>query len=497
MLAPVMRLLHLSLCALAAGALMLSVSARAADADWIDPKLLPAAKAEGSLVVYSSINEEEALALWKGFEEATGIKVDYVGGADVQIIARVMIEVRSGRKTWDLMQTPSVHKLPPQVLAQVDLPEAQHGLPQARDPDRRWQGVTAIYQAPGYNSKLVNVADLPKSHEELARRTQWAGHVAINDNDSEWVASLLQFYGEDKGRALIKTMVETLKPVMVSGHLALARAVAAGEYWVALSNYAHLTTNVKLGGGPTDFFALDPVGIFFNEVGVAAQAPHPNAARLAANYLLSKPAQEQLKTRGRVPIRLDVETNPPGMLKPLLAKKLAPVVLSAEQEKKADALFKELIAGRGGDEKIEGGNACASDCITGRVSVSSISGSKPSPAVPSSSSRSACSRAPAPSSRRSASRSTRTSCARGSMAARARRAISSAPCAARPLSGRRAPPPRASSRPRISPALRTSRLSSTPWLRQPAARRARSASTRRFSPSSAISPGDRSSFSPA
>lgn len=346
MVGPVMRLIHLSICTLAATALMSGVEARAADPDWIDPKLLTAAKQEGSLVVYSSINEEEALALWKGYQEATGIKVDYVRGSDVQIIARVLIEARSGRKTWDLMQTPSVHKLPAQVLAQVDLPEARHGLPQARDPDRRWQGVTAIYQAPGYNTKLVNVAELPKSHEEFAQRAQWAGHVAINDNDSEWIASLLQFYGEDKGRALIKTMVETLKPVMVSGHLALARAVAAGEYWVALSNYAHLTTNVKLRGGPTDFFALDPVGVFFNEVGVAAQAPHPNAARLAANYLLSKPAQQQLTSRGRVPIRLDVDTNPPGMLKPLLARKLAPVVLGAEQEKKAAALFKELIAGR-------------------------------------------------------------------------------------------------------------------------------------------------------
>jgi iron(III) transport system substrate-binding protein len=334
-------------CLLAAGALALGAQAKAAEPDWIEPTLLAGAKAEGALTVYSSINEEEALALWKGFEQATGIKVDYVRGSDVQMVARVLIEARSGRKTWDLMQTPSVHKLPPQVLAQTDLPLARAALPQARDPDHRWQGVTAIYQAPGYNTKLVDAANLPKSYDELARRGAWAGHVAINDNDSEWIASLLTFYGEDKGRALIKSMADTLKPILVSGHLALARAVAAGEYSIALSNYAHLTTNVKLRGGATDFFAIDPVGVFFNEVGVAASAPHPNAARLAANYLLSKPAQEQLTKRGRVPIRLDVETNPPGMLKPLLAKTLVPVVLSAEQEKKAGALFKELIARRG------------------------------------------------------------------------------------------------------------------------------------------------------
>jgi ABC-type Fe3+ transport system substrate-binding protein len=133
---------------------------------------------------------------------------------------------------------------------------------------------------------------------------------------------------------------------MVAGHLALARAVAAGEYSVALSNYAHLTMNAKLNGGTTDFWALDPVGVFFNEIGVSANAPHPNAARLAANFVFSKVGQQQLTTRGRVPTRRDVDTNPPGMLKPIEGRKLVPVVLSAEQEKKADAMFKELIGGR-------------------------------------------------------------------------------------------------------------------------------------------------------
>src|SRR4051812_3645408 len=315
-------------------------------ASWIDPQQLEAAKKEGSLIVYSSINEEEALPIWKAFEHETGLKVEYVRGSDVQLVARILIEARAGKQAWDLMQTPSVHKLPQQLLALIDLPEARHALPEARDPNHRWQGVTAIYQTPAYNTKLVAEAELPQNHEDFLKLSKWAGRVAINDTESEWLMSLLTFYGEDKGRALIQSMVATLKPVMVNGRLALARAVAAGEYALALSNYAHLTLNAKLSGGPTDFFPLDPVGVFFNEVGIAAQAPHPNAARLAANYLLSKPAQQQLTARGRVPTRLDVETNPLGMLKPILTKKLIPVVLNAEQEKKADAMFKELIGGR-------------------------------------------------------------------------------------------------------------------------------------------------------
>jgi len=56
---------------------------------WADPELVRAARAEaGTLTVYSSVNEQEALPFWKLFEDATGIKVGYVRGSDVQILSR-------------------------------------------------------------------------------------------------------------------------------------------------------------------------------------------------------------------------------------------------------------------------------------------------------------------------------------------------------------------------------------------------------------------------
>ena len=78
---------------------------------------------------------------------------------------------------------------------------------------------------------------------------------------------------------------------MIDGHLNLARSVGAGEYWVALNNYVPLTINVKLAGGPTDFWALDPVALAFGSIGINTQAPHPKTALLAANFMLSREGQ--------------------------------------------------------------------------------------------------------------------------------------------------------------------------------------------------------------
>src|SRR5262249_60156429 len=59
---------------------------------WLDPALLPAAKAEGSLIVYSSTNEQEGLPLFKLFTDATGIKVEYVRASDAVLMSRMAIE---------------------------------------------------------------------------------------------------------------------------------------------------------------------------------------------------------------------------------------------------------------------------------------------------------------------------------------------------------------------------------------------------------------------
>src|SRR5256886_12484167 len=119
---------------------------------WLDPALLTAAKAEGSLIVYSSTNEQEGLPLFKLFTEATGIVVAYVRASDAVLVSRMGIEFRAGQKSYDIVQTATINKMPPQMLAAYEPPEAKNVAPPARDPNKRWWGVYANYNSPAYNS---------------------------------------------------------------------------------------------------------------------------------------------------------------------------------------------------------------------------------------------------------------------------------------------------------------------------------------------------------
>ena len=329
--------------ALVLPALALATTTSAQDRPWLDDKLLPAAKKEGTLVVYGSMNEEEALPYYRIFEDATGIKVTYVRASDTGIIGRIAVEHRAKQYSWDVVMTTPVNRLPDAVLAQIDPPQAKGLIPQARDPNRRWYGVYSNYNSPAYNTKFVKRDELPKTYEEFAQRKQWAGKVAIDKADTEWVMAMYQHYGEDKGRKIIQDIVAALNPVVTEGHLALARSIGAGEYWVALNNYTNLTVNVKLAGGATDYWAMDPVALIFGSIGVSANAPHPNAARLLANFVLSQEAQTQLTKRGRIPTRTDTPSNPPDVSENLLKRKVIPAVFSAAEQKRWQAEFAKLF----------------------------------------------------------------------------------------------------------------------------------------------------------
>jgi len=313
---------------------------------WLDQSLLPAARAEGTLTVYSSTNEQEGLPLFKIFEDATGIKVEYIRNADSPLMSRVAIEYRANQKAWDLFHTTTVNKLPPQMVAQFEVPEVKAIAPAARDPGKRWYGVYANYNSPAYNTQKVKAADLPKTYEDFTRHPEWAGQVAIDGTDNEWLKAMFEHYGEQKATQVIKDIVATLKPVVTDGHLAMARATGAGEYAISLNNYVNLSNNVKLAGSPIEIFALDPVALFFGQVAISAKAPSPNAAKLAANFMLSQECQQFLAKFGRLPTRSDVKDNPPGTVELLRRKNVITTLLTPEEERGWQRRFAELFKPR-------------------------------------------------------------------------------------------------------------------------------------------------------
>ena len=91
-----------------------------------------------------------------------------------------------------------------------------------------------------------------------------------------------------------------------AGRTLLAQLVAAGEFKGALTAYSQTFEVLKPSGAPVDWVYLNPVFANIHPTGVAAKAPHPNAARLFVDFVLSKRGQELIRGMNRIPDRIDV-----------------------------------------------------------------------------------------------------------------------------------------------------------------------------------------------
>jgi len=331
---------------LAMGLAATTAMAQTGAPSWVMPDLMAPAKTEGALNVYSSVNEQEGLPLWQEFEKATGVKVNYTRGNDAALTSKIQIEARSGQQSWDVLVTTSVTRLPPALRTQLDLPEAAAVPAQMRDPDRRWFGVYANYNTPAYNTNLVKLEKPPRDFEEFLTHKEWIGRVGIDALEFPWTRSIIDHYGEEKGDRLLKQFFTEFKPTPVDGHLALARAVAAGEYAVTISNYVNLTNNLKMTNAPTDYWGQSPVAVLLGQVTANPKAPHPNAARLAANFLLSKEGQTAVSKFGRLPVRRDVTPTPPDAISKLGDVRIMPLDFSPEEEKLWQKRYQDYLRGR-------------------------------------------------------------------------------------------------------------------------------------------------------
>jgi iron(III) transport system substrate-binding protein len=80
----------------------------------------------------------------------------------------------------------------------------------------------------------------------------------------------------------------------LNGNTLITQLVAAGEHAVAISLNGPRVELTKQRGAPIDWSALDPIVVDAVTMGIAANAPHPNAAKLYLNFVLSKEVQEGL-----------------------------------------------------------------------------------------------------------------------------------------------------------------------------------------------------------
>ena len=264
-------------------------------------ELVSAAQEEGSLVWYSVPAESIAQAVSDGFQDEYGIAVEFQRLASSELSQRYAAEVDAGTTVADailMSNTPFVREAMENgwttPLADADIPGFPGDWPEEFLLDDRGTAIVSIEPSViGYNTDVLSEDQYPVEWADLADPA-YEGEILLIDPAAS--PAYIDFWSvilEATGPEVLEGIAANAVSTYPSGVPAI-EALAAGEGAVVVPAIGAVVEATAARGAPVAY-SLPTVSNGPEIVAlVSADAPHPNAARLFAWYVMYGPGQDLL-----------------------------------------------------------------------------------------------------------------------------------------------------------------------------------------------------------
>lgn len=298
-------------------------------ADWQSEweRITTGARKEGKLVLYTSGAGQLRAALTKILQDKFGIELEFSSGRGSEIVNKLLAERKAGIFYADVFvggTTTFIDQLQPANI--MERLEPQLLLPEVLDPKAWWNGqlpfvdkdkqLLALLAKPFLpfivNGNLVKEEELRSYRDVL--NPKWKGSIIMDDPTVagsglgtfavlSYVLLNMDFYRQ----------LARMDPVVTRDKRQLVEWVARGKSAIGFCPQEETLTEFKKAGAPLR--EVMPVeGTYISSGGgniaILLKAPHPNAARVFANWLLTKEGGTVYsQTTGNQSARSDVPTN--------------------------------------------------------------------------------------------------------------------------------------------------------------------------------------------
>ncbi len=294
-------------------------------------RVLAAAKQEGKVAVTGPTGPQARDVLTGPFKKKYGINVEFIGGSGRSTSPRILTERRARHFLWDVYVHGTTTGLSTMLPAGAFDPlEPALIVPEVTD-SKHWRGggiefldkrrqlmvMTLSQRATIFiNTKLARVEDFT-SYKDLLN-PKWKGKIVVDDPRKPGPGQgtfLFLYEHPELGMEFIRAFARQ-KPLILKNYRQEVDVVAQGKFPILFGGWeVPVETMMKKGLPITIVYPsqlregsdLSPVN---GSLALFNNAPHPNAAKVYINWILSKEGQTLFsRAMGYISTRLDVPTD--------------------------------------------------------------------------------------------------------------------------------------------------------------------------------------------
>ena len=300
----------------------------AANAQETTPAMIAAAKKEGKVTWYTSVDVKVAEGVAKAFRaEYPGIDIEVERSGSERVFQRINQEQQSSIHNVDVVNSSDAsHFLywkQQKWLASHTPPDVKRFPAQYKDPEGYYAAWRATLSVMGYNTKLIDAKDAPTGYADLLD-LKWKGklvkaHPGYSGTALTGTYAIVKALGWDYLEKLSKQSV-----MQVQSTTATPKSIANGERVVMVDgNEYNMFIEIDAKSPVKIIYPKEGTPFVTSPVAIFADAPHPNAARVLENFLFTAKIQQLTVDQGGTRSMHPDVKDPPGRT-PLSEIKLLP-----------------------------------------------------------------------------------------------------------------------------------------------------------------------------
>lgn len=316
--------------------------------------LVEGAKKEGKLTFYTGLIVDQVVRpLKEAFEkDYPFVQLEFFRGNSERVAQKMLLEYQAKRFDVDLISGSGSTTMIQEAgfMQRFYSPQLSEYPPELKDPKGYWASSNVYFMTAAYNTRIVRAADVPKSYEDLLH-PRWKGQImwstSRGSGGPQFIGHILLAMGQEAGKAYL----QKLKAQNIAKSTASARQVLdlviAGEYPMALQIFNHHAYISKTAGAPVEWLPLEPVTATISTIGLAKNSPHPHAAMLFLDFILSRKGQRIMQAANYLPSHPDVPARQadlkPGGGRFKRANYISPEVMHEKANEWTDYFQKEFL----------------------------------------------------------------------------------------------------------------------------------------------------------